>query len=539
MLAVGALVTLLALGAAVLGWHAQPIVVAAVVAGSGLAVAGALLLRRPSAGQESRQALHDEQARVAAIVESAMDPIVTIDASQRIVLFNAAAEQVFGWTRAAVIGQPLDILIPQRVRPAHREHVLRFGRTGVTSRRMGGQSLLVGLRATGEEFPVEASISQHGDGDSKLYTVILRDVTQRVRSQQLLAQSEGRLRGIIESAMDAIITVDAGERVVLFNAAAEQVFRCPREQAIGAPLNGFIPERYRGSHTRHVRNFGASDSRSRRMAGQRVVMGLRRDGEEFPAEASISHIGEGDEKLYTVILRDVTERVRADEALRRSKDQLREFAQAAQSVREQEKSRIARELHDELGQALTALKLDVAWLKSTLHSEHAAAAKLDAMESMLNATVASTRRISSDLRPLILDDLGLVPALEWLVQNFTQRTGIVCNLSIGDPDMEIGDPHSTAIFRILQESLTNAAKHAKASRIDASLHRDASGIELRVRDDGVGFALDAPPRRDSYGLLGLRERAFLLGGEVHIDSAPGRGTAIEVRLPLGGDVSGV
>jgi signal transduction histidine kinase len=154
------------------------------------------------------------------------------------------------------------------------------------------------------------------------------------------------------------------------------------------------------------------------------------------------------------------------------------------------------------------------------------------MEALLDSTVAATRRISSDLRPMMLDDLGLLPATEWLTQNFSERTGIRCTLALADPDMELQDPHATTIYRVLQESLTNVAKHARASNVDVRLERADGELVLTVRDDGAGFSPDTSHKPNSYGLIGLRERVYLLGGKVRIDSAPDDGTRIEVRLPL-------
>jgi len=358
-------------------------------------------------------------------------------------------------------------------------------------------------------------------------------VTERVEAERMLARGEARLRGILDSAMDAIITVDERQRIVLFNAAAEHVFGCPKQEAIGAPLDWFIPERFRAQHGAHVRGFGGSSTVTRRMGVQRIVTGLRRNGEEFPIDASISQITEGDAKFYTVILRDVTERVNAVNALSRSREELREFAAAAASVREQEKSRIARELHDELAQALTALKMDLNWLEEKLPAgAEQLAAKARTMQTMLDGTVAATRRISADLRPLMLDDLGLLPAMEWLAQNFTDRTGIVCDLDIRSPDLDLEEPYATAVFRILQESLTNVSRHAQAALVEVSLDRIADQIELQVRDNGRGFSPDDPRKPNSYGLLGLRERAYLLNGSLEIDSKAGVGTTISVRIPL-------
>ena len=537
LLGLGAFTALLAMVASLFGWYRPEMLVAAAgVGGTMTLVALVLLYRRSAEHLADQRALQNVEARVGGIVESAMDPIISINEGHRIVLFNAAAERVFLWPRSAMIGQSLDVLLPQRFREAHGRHIARFSETGDTSRRMGGVAVLMGLRANDEEFPIEASISQHSEDGRKLFTVIIRDVTERLRNEALLARSEARLRGILDSAMDAIITVDEQQRIVLFNTTAEKVFGCTKEEAIGAPLTWFIPERFRQGHEEHIRQFGETGTSSRRMGTTRIVTGLRRSGEEFPIDASISQITEHGSKFYTVILRDVTERVRAEEALRRSKDELRDLSLASNSVREQEKSRIARELHDELAQALTALKMDVAWLDEHLVArEPDIGSKLKTMQQLLDNTVAATRRISADLRPLILDDLGLVPAAEWLVQNFTQRSGIDCSFEVTPPELDLEDPQATALFRILQESLTNVSRHARASRVEVRIDGTDDSVTLSVRDNGGGFAPQTPRKPNSYGLLGLRERVYLLGGEVDIDSLPGKGTEITVHIPLTAD----
>lgn len=534
LLVLGAVTTLWALVAGLLG-HGYGMLVTA--AGTGLVtsvLALVLLYLYVAERKVAGHTLQNVEARAGSLLESAMDAIITVDARQRIVQYNTAAEKAFHWPREAVLGQPLERLIPERFHGDHRAHVEHFGQTSVTSRRMGDRTVVTGVRANGEEFPVEASISQHGEGDQKLFTVILRDVTERIRAEQEQARSEARMRGILDSAMDAIVTVNENQHIVLFNAAAEAVFGCPRDEAIGAPLTWFIPERFRAAHREHLTHFGETGTSSRRMgAAQRAVTGQRRNGEEFPIEASISQISEGGNKFYTVILRDVSERVRAEEALRESREELKEFATAAQSIREQEKSRVARELHDELAQAMTALKMDVTWLTEQLPAgQDLLVQKLDRMHAILDGSVAATRRIAADLRPLILDDLGLVPAAEWLVQNFKERNGIDCELAISEPDLDLPDPYATAVFRILQESLTNIAKHARASWVEITLSRENGQARLAVRDNGRGFVTTNPRKPDSYGLMGLRERAYLVGGEVRIDSGPGHGTVIDVRIPI-------
>jgi PAS domain S-box-containing protein len=524
----------LAVSAWVIGWYRTEMLIAAGLSGAGAGMLAMFLLyRQIRERQAATRALQSVTARVSDIVESAMDAIITIDASQRIVLFNAAAENLFGWPRDAVLGQTVDKLIPERFRLRHGGHIEHFGRTGVTGRRMGGPTVLTGLRADAAEFPLEASISQHQEEGGVRFTVIIRDVSARIEAEAMLARSEARLRGILDSAMDAIITVDDSQHVVLFNAGAEAMFGVPRADALGAPLASFIPDRFRAVHATHVRRFGDTGAVSRRMGESRIVTGLRRNGEEFPIDASISQLREPGGKFYTVILRDVSERVRVERALERSQQELRELGAAAHAAREQEKSRIARELHDELAQSLTALQMDVAWVQQRTPEEQPATVdRLRRMEALLEQTVAATRRIAADLRPLMLDDLGLVPAVEWLAETFTQRNGIPCELAVSSPELELPGAHATAVFRIVQESLANIAKHAGASHVRVSIEQLGSELALSIRDNGSGFSLHAPRKPSSYGLLGLRERATLLGGRASITSAPGQGTQVEVRLPV-------
>ncbi|CAA9412621.1 MAG: Sensory box histidine kinase [uncultured Ramlibacter sp.] len=337
--------------------------------------------------------------------------------------------------------------------------------------------------------------------------------------------SADRLAGLLDSAMDAILSVDEQQRIILYNRAAEKIFGWSVAQVLGQPLEMLMPQRFRAGHANQVRRFGQTGVTSRRMGDGTVIMGLRRGGEEFPMDASISQLDTPEGKLYTVILRDVSERERA-------REELAAFAAEASGVREQEKTRVARELHDELAQSLTALKMDTIWVRDHLRDDPAAAAaKLAAMLAMLDASVAATRRIAADLRPLVLDDLGLAPAIEWLVQNFSQRSGVAARLDL-DEELELQEPYATAVFRMVQESLANVAKHARANLVRVRVAREGGEMVLSVQDDGVGFEPGERRKPQSLGLLGLRERARLLKGEVHVTSAPGQGTRVEARIPV-------
>lgn len=464
-------------------------------------------------------------ALLAGVLDSAMDAIITIDEQQRIRFYNRSAEEIFGWSRQEILGQPLELLLPQRFRPDHGRHIELFGQTGVTTRQMGSLNVIYGLRANGDEFPLEASISHLEIPGGKLFTVILRDISKRLKAEQEHERLANRLAGLLDSAMDAIITVDESQRIILYNRAAERIFGWPGSEVLGQPLLRLLPQRFRAEHEAHVRHFGATGINSRQMGDGTVIHGLRANGEEFPMDASISQLETAEGKLYTVILRDVTERVRAQR-------ERSAFAAAANAIREEEKTRVARELHDELAQSLTVLKMDANWVRDHFATDiPASAAKLTEMLGVLDHTIAATRRIASDLRPLLLDDLGLQPAIEWLAANFTARYKVPCQLRVRD-DLELAEPYATAVFRIVQESLANVGKHAQAKRVQVVIEPCPGAIDLAVIDDGRGYDPDAPRKVQSMGLMGVRERVHLLHGSVAIASRPGQGTRIEVRIPL-------
>ena len=343
---------------------------------------------------------------------------------------------------------------------------------------------------------------------------------------------EARLLGIIRSSMEAIITIDETQRIVLFNPVAERLFGCPAAEALGTSLSRFVPERFRAAHAGHVRQFGITGATDRQMGGQRILYGVRANGEEFPIEASISQFDDENGKLYTVMLRDTTLRVEAEKSLQRSHEELRELSANLLNIREEEKSRIARELHDDLGQQLTALKMDLSSLELAPGTDSEARSRLRGMQRLIDATVASMRRIAADLRPVMLDDLGLVPAIDWLSIDFTNRYGIDVTRRIDGAHTVFSRDGATAVFRIVQEALTNVARHAQATHVDLELRLDTEHCILRIADDGIGAQERTDAGRKSFGLIGIRERARRLDGSVSIQSGIGQGFVVTVTFPL-------
>ena len=345
--------------------------------------------------------------------------------------------------------------------------------------------------------------------------------------------SEAQLAVIVDSAMDAIITVDAAQNIVLFNRAAEQMFRCPRREALGGPLERFLPPRFRAAHRGHIEHFARTGVTSRRMGDVTTLWGLRADGEEFPLEASISQSGEAGERYYTVILRDITLRKQAEDALRQSQRELRELSARVLEAREEEKAHIARELHDELGQLLTALKMDLGWLRERLPDAELAQRAAE-MGALLDRTVSATRRISADLRPMMLDDLGLADAAAWLVDDFAKRSGIACRIELAEDLQEVSKAVATAVYRAIQESLTNIARHAGAKNAWVNVAMDEGALQVEVEDDGRGIAPADLAKARSLGLRGMRERISFLGGSLEIAPRPRGGTRVRLRVPLRG-----
>ncbi|MEA3114263.1 MAG: hypothetical protein QOG58_4062 [Caballeronia sp.] len=232
-------------------------------------------------------------------------------------------------------------------------------------------------------------------------------------------------------------------------------------------------------------------------------------------------------------VQDITERKRTEEELLASREQLRELSAYLEAIREEERRRIALEIHDELGQLLTALKMDVALLKMRVVADAEATRKIDDIRELVEKTIWMVRNVASHLRPAALN-FGIVSALEWLAEDFSRRNGMPCQLVVRGGEPSLADAHATAVFRIVQESLTNVSRHAGASRVAVTLVSTDLALDLRVSDDGQGFDLDSAQGGYSYGLLGMSERARLIGGTLQVDSAPGAGTMVSINLPLDG-----
>jgi len=341
-------------------------------------------------------------------------------------------------------------------------------------------------------------------------------------------------RQIVHDAHDAIVSADGNYTIVMANPAAAALFGTTVEAMIGSPLARWIESATTGHGPDEMLDyFRAGSGRAGRRATDYAVTGLRADGERFPIEGSISRANEG-APFYTVIMRDVSERKRVQDKLTRSHDQLRQLSAALQTIREEERTHIARELHDDLGQILASLRMDLTLLQHTDCMSAESLRLMNGMEQNLLTAISSLRRIATNLRPRALDEGGLYFALRGLRDDFVDRYGIPTTLLADEAELRLDDSASTAIFRMVQEALTNIARHAEATAVTMNLFRSNSDLLITIRDDGRGIRPEDMEKAESLGLIGMRERVWAMNGEISITSDEPPGTRIDIVVPVHG-----
>jgi PAS domain S-box-containing protein len=334
---------------------------------------------------------------------------------------------------------------------------------------------------------------------------------------------------IIQHASEAIISINDANAIVMANPSAAAMFGTTVDDMQGSQIARFINPQP-GAADGPVAHFG-DGGRVGRRATDYAVSGIRAGGATFPLEGSVSTVMEGEAPIRTIIVRDVTNRHQVQQKLTRSHAQLRQLSAALQTIREEERTHIARELHDDLGQLLASLRMDLALLQR--HQSGAADERLiKGMDQNLLSAITSLRRIATNLRPRSLDEGGLFFALQGLRDDFVERYGIACTLYADEAELRLDDTASTAIFRIVQEALTNIARHADASNVTVTLYRINGELLLTVRDDGRGIAAGDMEKAQSLGLVGMRERVWAMDGEITISADEPPGTRIDIVLPV-------
>ena len=368
-----------------------------------------------------------------------------------------------------------------------------------------------------------------GEGNLLYWVGQVLDIDRIKRVEQTLRIAEQRFRGVFENANTGMVVVDPGGRVRHFNDAFRTLLGYDRRALRRMRFDDFTPAEDRtGEPTVFDEILRGGDGRCRL-----EKRWLACDGRVLWVDLHISAIrNEGGEVLsFVAVVGDMTERKRSALALADSRRKLRALAAYQEGMLELERKHIAREVHDEMGQLLTALKMDLSLMRLRFGQDAALLAMIDEMRQLVERTIDVTRQVASNLRPAVLDH-GLLPAIEWLADDFYRRTAIPCRLACGAGPVELNEAQATAVFRVVQESLTNVVRHAQARSVVISLRYGRAQLHVVVKDDGRGFDPVVVGKARGFGLFGMRERILALGGTLRIKSAVGQGTAVSIRLPL-------
>lgn len=360
--------------------------------------------------------------------------------------------------------------------------------------------------------------------------VVVGDATVVEGQLQLALQ---RSQAIVDNIGDAVITISEQGLVELFNKAAASIFGYGPTEVLGCHLSMLMTGFHREGHDGHLLR-SQTPTEPRTIGTPRDLEGRRKDGSVFPMNLSVSEIAHAGRITYIGLIRDVSERVRSETALQENACQVAMLSRRVLQAQESERRSIAHELHDELGQSLTAIKIN---LQAQERFKGQSPAELNTENvRIVEDALQQVRRLAMALRPSVLDDLGLVPALRWIAEQTATRIGVAVNFHPAIPQTRLSPEIETASFRIVQEALTNIARHANAQNVDIDLFHDGEALVLNVHDDGCGFNLSAVQERaaagDSIGLLGMKERAMLIGGRLEIESMPGLGSTVRLRCPI-------
>ncbi|MEZ4749391.1 MAG: PAS domain S-box protein [Bdellovibrionota bacterium] len=496
-----------------------------------------------------------DDALLELILQNLSEGVAIADTDFNLLVFNSTAEEILGmgtvaggpedWQRAYGLFKPDEKTpipadgIPM-VRALRGETVDEFQMFVRNPERPEGVHIEVSAR------PLKAA-----DGRVRGGIVVFDDVTHRTRALEALRHSEERWRSLVENAPDFIMNVDLDFKIRYINHSLPPK---TREEIAGTSIFDYVNPSERPS----VERVFARSAKTGKPADYDTYA-VNPDGGRSWYTSRLSPIyKDGRVSGFTIISTDDTERRKnreelaqayarmethvaertlelqvANRQLKESRDELRSLYERIVTVQEAERTRIAREIHDVFGQILTSLKFDIAWLNARGAGTQEMHEKLGKMDEIIDSTIKTVRKISSDLRPGALDDLGLTAAIEWQVKDFQDRTGIQCDFvnGIGDAALEKQDA-SVTLFRALQEALTNVMRHAKASSVKVVLEEIDENRVLEVWDDGIGITEDQIVSRQSLGLKGIRERVAHVGGLVQIERWEPTGTMVRVQVPL-------
>jgi PAS domain S-box-containing protein len=461
--------------------------------------------------------------------EISVDGMRLVDEDGNILLVNDSFCKIFKMEKEQLIGKPFSIVYLYE----EKEPALQKYKEDIRNDKLKTLFERENTLWNGTKIWLEFSNSflTLPDGN-KITLSIIKDISERKKSEIELRDSESKFKMLFSNANDAVFVTQLSDEKSYGDFIEVNEIACSRlgyskEEFLQLSPSAIVSQK-------SINDFNINMTRLRKEG--HVIYDLvhrAKDKKLIPVEIN-SHLFLYNEKPTVLsIARDITERKQAEEKLRRTSKLLRELATHIQSIREEERTMIAQEIHDELGQVLTALKIQVSLLATKLNKDQEPLKqKINSLSEMIDSSVESVQKISAKLRPGILDELGLIAAIEWQTEEFEKMTNIKCSLVLPKEELTLEKDKSTAIFRIFQESLTNIARHSEATRVQLSLLNYQSNIYLEIQDNGKGITQEQIRDFKSLGIHGMEERALVFGGQVSIEGIAGKGTKVKVEIPM-------
>jgi len=461
--------------------------------------------------------------------ELSVDGMRLLNSAGRIMMVNDAYCKIVGITKENLVGKPFSDVyaVPER------EEILNIYRNDAQSNTIETHFERENTLWNGIKLWFDFSNSfVNIPGTGKVTLSIIKDITERKKAEIELKDSEEKYRTLFNNTNDAVFVTlltegkTYGDFIEVNEIACKRLGYTKEEFLKLSPSAIVLPG--------YIDEFNKYNEKLRKES--HVVYELvhrAKDNHQIFVEVSSHLFTYNGKPTVLSVARDITERKRAEKKLRKTSMRLRNLASHLQSVREEERTTIAREIHDELGQVLTVLKIQITLLSNKLRDDQKELkSKLEYASGIIDSTVEKVQRITAKLRPNILDELGLIPAIEWQAQEFQEVTGIPCSLSLPGDEIKLDEEKSTAIFRIFQEALTNVIRHSSAKKVSVSLNTKNESLILKIKDNGLGINPEQISGTKSLGIIGMKERALILGGEVTIEGIPGKGTEVTVEMPL-------
>lgn len=462
------------------------------------------------------------------LLENVSDAILATDRQFNIQYWNTAAEKQYGWTSAEVLGKHFTLFIKPNYLSESRKTVMqKILQNGYWS------DELLHNRRDGTLFSVLATISEvkNTEGHVVGHIAINRDITERKKAEEELLHVHDQLLEAQRIAHSGSWEADSVTGKLIWSDEMYRIYGVDRE-SFGHTREALLELMH--PDDRHI----LLDSYRQIFSGKQNILShqfriIHPDGSIHYVESSNKAYFDSSGKPVRIIgaTQDITERKKSEEEINESKIQLEKLYKSLNDIRENERLEISREIHDELGQSLTALKMDLNLTKENLTDKMLVAKKFNSMIDIVSETIKKVQRISAALRPGMLDDLGLIPAVQWYGQEFEERTGLKCNFDLKELPSHNSQINLT-LFRIFQEGLTNIIRHADAKSVDVKLYSSLGNIILKITDDGIGTEQEKIDSKESLGLLGMKERIKYFNGSLEIISSENKGTSLIVSIPI-------